>query len=161
MRSIARVFAISLALALPAVAFVPRPALAQTQHVLLTACNDTTVPIWVAIGEVSDPFDDWRSKGWWKVQGGECLYTGSWFTDGVGFNVYAQAADGTNWSGSSSSDDYYCVDVANAFELADGWRAHYDDNCPAGFTLKHFRYIPTPSGYGDDENFSYTYHFHM
>ncbi len=97
----------------------------------------------------------------WKILGGDCTNVGSYPTDGVGFNVYAQAADGTNWSGSSSSDDYYCVDINNSFSLADAWRGAADDSCPSGYTLKHFRFVRSSSGYGEDEDFSYTYRFHL
>ncbi|HET9392511.1 MAG TPA: DUF1036 domain-containing protein [Candidatus Rubrimentiphilum sp.] len=135
---------------------VSTSASAQTssQHVLLTACNDTSAPIWVAVGSFS-------SQGWWKIESGACRYVGSFQTYGVGFNVYAQASDGINWSGSTYEDDWYCVDVNNAFSLSDGFRNDSSGDCPSGYTLKHFRFIHTPDGYGKDQDFSYTYRFHM
>ncbi len=154
MRLITHVSAICLALALPVLASAPLAAQTPTQHVLLTACNDTTFPIWVAAGAVA-------SQGWWKIEGGACTYVGSFLTYAVGFNVYAQAADGTNWRGSTSEDDWYCVDPNNAFTLAVGRRDNGDADCPSGYALKLFRFVDTPSGYGRDQDFSYTYHFHM
>lgn len=155
-----RLFSMLLAVASLVLMASPQRASAQSQHVLLTACNDTSAYIWVAVGEVLDPLEDWPSTGWWKIAGGNCMYVGSYPTNGDGFNIYAQAADGTNWSGSQGHDDYYCVDINNAFTLDDGWRANAYDDCPTGYTLKRFRFVASPSGYGDDENFSYTYHFH-
>lgn len=154
MRLVTRVSAICLALSLPVVGSARLAAQVPTQHVLLTACNDTTFPIWVAVGIVT-------SQGWWKIAGGACTYVGSYLTYGAGFNVYAQAADGTNWSGSTSEDDWYCVDIDNEFSLEDGRRDNGDTSCPSSYTLKHFRFVHTPSGYGSDEDFSYTYRFHM
>jgi len=150
------VFVMCLAVGL--VTFVPTPGPAETptQHVLLTACNDTTSQIWVAVGAVT------ASQGWWKIQGGNCTYLGSFFTAGAGFNVYAQEADGTNWSGSGGEDDWYCVDLNNTFSLSDGWRENSADvPCPDGDFLKHFRFVHAPNGYGPDQDFSYTYRFHM
>jgi len=157
----ARFFAVCLSLGLAAAAFAPRPALAQSQHVHLTACNDTTFAIWVAVAEPIDIDSDGLATGWWKVEGGACRYVGSHWTDADGFYVYAQAADGTNWSGSTAADDYYCVDTVNQFSLDDAWRKNSYDSCPSGFTNKLFRFVKSPSGYGEDENFDYTYHFHM
>lgn len=157
----ARIFSILLTLGLAAAALAPRPAVAQSQHVHLTACNDTTFQIWVAAAEPIDIDSDGLAKGWWKIQGGDCMYIGSYWTDAVGFYVYAQAADGTNWRGSTTEDDYYCVDLNNAFSLDDAWRGHSYDSCPSGFTNKLFRFVRSPSGYGNDENFNYTYRFHM
>lgn len=157
----ARLFVIFLALGLAVAALAPRPALAQSQHVLLTACNDTTFAIWVAVAEPIDLDSDGLATGWWKVDGSSCRYVGSHWTDGEGFYVYAQAADGTNWSGAYAADDYYCVDVVNQFSLDDAWRKNSYDSCPSGYTLKYFRFVKSPSGYGENENFNYTYRFHM
>ena len=159
MRIAARLFCLSLALLL--VVMSPRPALAQSQKVLLTACNDTTFAIWVAVGEPADLYEDGHSKGWWKIEGGNCLYVGSFWTEGEGFYLYAQAKDGTYWGGQYSRDDYFCVDLDNAFDLDDAIRESAYSSCPSGFTSKRFRFIASPSGYGEDENFSYTYRFHM
>ena len=161
MRLTNRVFSVCLALALASFAFVPAPAQAQDQHVLLTACNDTTFAIWVAAAEPIDLDSDGLAKGWWKVEAGACRYVGSYWTDAEGFYVYANAADGSNWSGSTKDDDYYCVDPNNAFSLDDAWRKNSYDSCPSGYTLKFFRFVHSPSGYGDNENFNYTYRFHM
>lgn len=148
----ARICAICLAVALIG---LPGPAAAQapTQHVLLTACNDTSAPIFVAVGAAA-------SQGWWRVEGGACRYIGSFLTYSVGFNLYAQAADGTTWSGGAYEDDWYCIDPNNAFELTDGYRDDGNAGCPSGYVLKHFRFIHTPDGYGRDQDFSYTYRFH-
>lgn len=150
----ARLSAICFALAW--VAFAPQPVAAQTptQHVLLTACNDTRAAIWVAVGSFS-------SQGWWKVEAGECRYVGSFLTYGVGFNLYANASSGTYWGGSTYEDDWYCVDPNNAFSLDDGFRKDSNAFCPAGYSLKHFRFIHTPDGFGKDDDFRYTYRFHM
>ncbi|HET9391902.1 MAG TPA: DUF1036 domain-containing protein [Candidatus Rubrimentiphilum sp.] len=80
-----RIFVIILTLGLAAAALAPRPALAQSQHVHLTACNDTTFQIWVAAAEPIDLDSDGLAKGWWKIQGGECMYVGSYWTDAEGF----------------------------------------------------------------------------
>ena len=103
-------------------------------------CNDTDERISTAFASPSR--GDWRSKGWWILDGGECAIVLSGRLGNRYYYVHGQGDDGGQWTG----DHSFCT-TQRAFEILGG------RNCRArGYDRHSFFQVDTT----DADNFTLT-----
>jgi uncharacterized membrane protein len=99
----------------------------------LRVCNSTGYPLTVAVGYNKD--SNWKSEGWWRIEGGSCQVVISGDLDKRYYYYYAEHKweRGGEWSGK----DFFCIS-RNKFII------NGDTRCEErGYERKGFRQIDT------------------